>query len=728
MTTIWGIHNNRPEISPTVDSAVRIGWDEMGDLSELDASRDAFKAAMVERIPDTEPGAVPVNAGTLYRFVHEIAVGDIVVSPDRSTKTLNIGTVSGRYEFHPESPAHKHWRPVDWALTGVPRTELSTSAQNEISSLITLFTITTGQEEIEQLLATPPASNNPDFSWAPFYSELADAFLAMQDQRAQLLETLWSVATASGREHLFKYLKTDHRLDGTFGPIRDVDPFTLFGPFNRGIKESARVDIAAAYKKQFDIKSQAPAGFAGIPIVNNLNSWFIGWEEDRKPDDVGNLWTLCKASVELADEPSESAKEALVAAFDACAVGNTRQLTMGIYWIRPLAFAAYDGVNSAYLTKHHPDLAKRLTLKAKISGEEFLANTEAVREWIADPETPFDSIPQLSYAAWIDGLTPKDAPLQAADADAPTSTQGVNDDLTLVGDSYSAESIREEGCFVPTGELETILERLTSKKNLVLQGPPGTGKTWLARRIAWALCNERESERVVVVQFHPSLAYEDFVRGWRPSSSGSLALEDGPFLKVCEAARDHPGKDYVIVVEEINRGNPAQIFGELLTLIEADKRSSQNAMRLAYPRNDNERFSVPANVHIIGTMNVADRSLALVDMALRRRFAFIQLAPAFGDDWAQHVSGLGYDLEALEAFGSRITRVNDDIANDHALGKQYAIGHSFFTPNFDLAQTGLGTTEWIHRVIDTEIVPLLDEYWFDRPELAHAAATSLRGA
>ncbi|OZF29270.1 hypothetical protein CH296_18065 [Rhodococcus sp. 14-2496-1d] len=403
---------------------------------------------------------------------------------------------------------------------------------------------------------------------------------------------------------------------------------------------------------------------------------------------------------------------------------------MGIYWIRPLAFAAYDGVNSAYLTKHRPDLTKRLTLRAKISGEEFLANTEAIREWIADPSTPFNSIPELSYAAWIDGLTPKAINPQPAQGDDTTTDaiSSINDDLTLIGDSYSAQSIREDGCFVPTNELEAILERLTSKKNLVLQGPPGTGKTWLARRIAWALCNERETERVVVVQFHPSLAYEDFVRGWRPSSTGKLALEDGPFLKLCEDARNHPKKDYVIVIEEVNRGNPAQIFGELLTLIEADKRSNQNAMRLAYPRYDEERFSVPGNVHIIGTMNVADRSLALVDMALRRRFAFIELTPSFGDDWAQHVSGLGYDLEVLEAFGSRITLVNRDIANDHALGKQYAIGHSFFTPNFKLELTGLGTVEWIQRVIDTEIVPLLDEYWYDRPDLAQAAAKNLRGA
>lgn len=247
----------------------------------------------------------------------------------------------------------------------------------------------------------------------------------------------------------------------------------------------------------------------------------------------------------------------------------------------------------------------------------------------------------------------------------------------------------------------------------------------MARRLGWALCDERTSPRVQVVQFHPSLTYEDFVRGWRPTGK-KLALIDGPFLEICTMAaqdRDHP---YVLVIEEINRGNPAQIFGELLTLMEADKRNPDYGMRLAYPRG-NERFHVPPNLYVIGTMNVADRSLAIVDMALRRRFAFIETKPSFEDDWAQHVSGLGYDLDLLETYGERIRKLNQAITDDSALGRQYCIGHSFLTPAGERQNTDLDTRQWWRRVVETDIKPLLEEYWFDRPEAAYEAVRKLLG-
>ena len=177
--------------------------------------------------------------------------------------------------------------------------------------------------------------------------------------------------------------------------------------------------------------------------------------------------------------------------------------------------------------------------------------------------------------------------------------------------------------------MEAALALLRRKKNLVLQGPPGTGKTWLAKRLGYALLGARDTRRMTAVQFQPSLSYEDFVRGWRPDGEGGLLLADGVFLEVVDAAREQPEQDFVLVIEEINRGNPAQIFGELLTLLEADKRHEDEALRLAYPRPEiqNERVHVPPNLYVIGTMNLADRSLALVDLALRRRFGFKTLKP-----------------------------------------------------------------------------------------------------
>ena len=612
---------------------------------------------------------------------------------------------------------------MQWVRTGVPRSELSVAAQNELGSATTLFTIRTAEDEIAHLLSTPARDDEPDYSWTSFYSRLVDAFLVYRNDRTALLEKVWNVAQASGRPQLFKYLQSDHYLDGTTGPIRDVDPFTVLGTFNRGIRDDARAAIAAAFASEFGVEPPVPDRFPGIPVLNNMSSWFFRFENERDEGEIEKLWDLCAAVVAYAKEATEETREGLVAAFDAAPGGDTRRLTMGIYWARPQHFAAYDSRNTAFLRKEFGDLAAALTLRSRIDGEQFLDNTEKLGSWLAEPESPFSTFAELSYAAWIDGITQDETKPTATSEQAPTPDSG----LTAVepGEPYSVDSIREDGGFVSVGDLAAMLERLSNKKNVILQGPPGTGKTWLGRRLGWALCDERGTERVEVVQFHPSLTYEDFVRGWRPTGAG-LDLMDGPFLDVCQRANDDAERPHVLVIEEINRGNPAQIFGELLTLIEADKRSSDNAMRLAYPR-ENEKFFVPPNVHIIGTMNVADRSLAIVDMALRRRFAFIEIRPSFGADWVQHVSGLGYDLDLLETYGERLRILNDLISNDAALGRQYCVGHSFFTPAVPLSETGLDTQQWWRRVIETDIRPLLEEYWFDRPDIAEKACSQLLG-
>lgn len=721
---MWGIHNDRSDIDPVADGAVRIGWDEMGDLSQYEASREAIKDALAIRLPELEAPSRPSAAGTLYRFVHGVAEGDLVVAPDRRDRTLNIGRVSGPYLHRPGAGIYTHWRPVEWLRTGVSRGELSVAAQHEISSATTLFTVRTAYEEIERLLADPPSASPADFTWAAFYTELADVLLPYRQRRGELLEKLWRVAESSGRSHLFTYLRKDTLEDGSKVPIADIDPFTVMGTFNRGITDAARGDIARAFAGEFDLSSAVPEQFLGVPVLNNLNSWFFRFSHTRREDEVDNLWELAYSAIAYATSPGENSREALVTAFDDCAMGNTRKLTMGLYWIRPHTFAAYDSVNTAYLKEELPDVAASLSLAPKIDGEQFLANTEALTKVLNQDDPRFSTFPELSYSAWMRGSTPVDPDTDDAAAEVEASPATAADQST-VGEVYTLDSIREDGCFVPMFELQTMLERLKSRKNIILQGPPGTGKTWLARRLAWALCEERLSESVVVLQFHPSLSYEDFVRGFRPTSGKGLELVDGPFLDLCERARSDADTDYVMVIEEINRGTPSQIFGELLTLLESDKRSLEYGMRLAYPRPDEDNFFIPQNVHVIGTMNVADRSLAMVDMALRRRFAFLDLEPRLEDEWVEFVSGRGFDRERLETYGARLRRLNQQISDDTALGRHYCVGHSFFTPASTPSAIGLTTEEWWRRVVKTDIAPLLEEYWFDRPSVAEEAITSL---
>ncbi len=289
---------------------------------------------------------------------------------------------------------------------------------------------------------------------------------------------------------------------------------------------------------------------------------------------------------------------------------------------------------------------------------------------------------------------------------------------------YDIGNIISEGCFLDRATLESMLQSLQTKRNVILQGPPGTGKTWLAKKLAYVLIGQKDEDKVRQVQFHPNLSYEDFVRGWRPQSNGTLGLVDGPFLQFAEVARQDPNGTYVVVIEEINRGNPASIFGELLTLLEADKRTSDSALTLAYRHVPGERFHIPPNLHVIGTMNLADRSLALVDFALRRRFAFFDLEPAINDAWREWVHGqCEVPTEFLSDISRRIGALNDQIADDPNLGRQFRIGHSFVVPKS--GEPIAVPEEWFMQVVEAEIAPLLREYWFNNPERADEARSQL---
>jgi len=313
---------------------------------------------------------------------------------------------------------------------------------------------------------------------------------------------------------------------------------------------------------------------------------------------------------------------------------------------------------------------------------------------------------------------------------APIEPSGVveSDDLEIEeGPPYTIETIVAEGSFLTTDELGRVLEIWKSKKNLVLQGPPGTGKTWLAKRLGFALVgsNDRETtqSRLRVVQFHPSLAYEDFVRGWRPAGDGRLSLVDGILMQSIEAAGSEPDLPFVLVIEEINRGNPAQIFGEMLTLLEDTKRQRSEAIELAYRKVPGERVHVPKNLYLIGTMNVADRSLAIVDLALRRRFAFVDLEPRLGPVWRAWCAKCGLDEAILTEIETRISALNAELTSATSLGPQFRIGHSYVTP--DINEVIGDGYAWFRARVETEIGPLLDEYWYDNREMAKDARAKL---
>ncbi|MFO0428606.1 MAG: AAA family ATPase [Planctomyces sp.] len=281
-----------------------------------------------------------------------------------------------------------------------------------------------------------------------------------------------------------------------------------------------------------------------------------------------------------------------------------------------------------------------------------------------------------------------------------------------------------DSLFMSEEKLDRIIALLRRKKNIILQGAPGTGKTFVARRIAYFLMEQADASRAPMVQFHQSTSYEDFIQGYRPDGSGGFVLKNGTFHEFCRKALLSPDKPFVFIIDEINRGNLSKVFGELMMLIESDKRHPQFAIPLSYSTTSDDTFFVPPNVYLIGTMNSADRSLSLVDFALRRRFAFIELEPGFDSQrFASVLRGKGVSDVVIDQIRTRMTRLNTLISEDSSnLGRGYCIGHSFFVPEAaDLSG------DWLRGIIEYEIVPLVEEYWVDDDKQRNHALNILRG-
>lgn len=695
-----------------------------------------------------------------------------------------------------------------------------------------------------------------NFTWIPLYGELAQHLVGWEHLQPRLIEILEKLRADGVKVTPL----TDQDVDGARYLIKEIDPFTIFATFNRGIRDAERLAILKTLKRELECAAELPTDFYGIPIVNNMSSWFIGYQAKREPDDVARLWRVFRLALQGDVLQNPEFAEAFDKALQV--FGVSINLTMGLFWIRPDVFLNLDQTNRDFLGIKLPP--------GGLSAAFYLKTINSVRE----RKKPFV---ELSYEAWLSGqstFAPNDVTIKSADAeywlvgaywddrdptdqtnrflekgiwengyedhyidivksmkvgdriaikaattqknDLPFDARGKTvakmvikavgtvvanrkDGRTVEvewdpkfqqkdwfffvnqktvwrlprdsghqnseyvkrlidfiwrgkpqdfnwfsdkwwgadgkpGDSvvvegvakppYGVEDMIAAGVFLSASELGEIVDRLRKKKNLILQGPPGVGKTFVARKLAHALMEEKDDTRVQFVQFHQTYAYEDFVRGYRPSSNGNggFELRDGVFFTFCKRAAADLDQDYVFIIDEINRGNLSQIFGDLLMLIEADKRGME-LIELIYRHPGESAFSVPPNLHLIGLMNLADRSLAVVDYAVRRRFAFVTLKPQLETEhYRKWVLDRGMMSGLIDLIVDRIGAVNQQIANDPLLGENYQIGHSFFCPKGDFTQLD---RRWFDAIVQTEIIPLLKEYWFDNSKRAAEAAEML---
>ena len=566
------------------------------------------------------------------------------------------------------------------------------------------------------------SANEQRFPWTDFYEAVAEKLLTFADNRAALVQGIHQIAA---RVQAVNHLR-DNFADGTSGPLKDICPFTVMGIFNRAVSVANRKVIANELARFLGVTVPVPASFDGVPLLNNLKSWFFGFDKERGAGDIDALWRVFAAASRLMEDSElQDDRDTFIQAYDAATQvrGVAWNLSTGLYWAHPWNFLTLDSQSRQYINKRLA-IAVAVNGQGPCDGQTYLQLIDELKSRFREDNYPVHSFPDLSLAAW------KNAEPQAesiADTDAADATpepiveqappEAFQPAPPLV--PYSVEDIVKDGCFLDRHEIDQLLDRLRSKKNLILQGPPGTGKTWLAKRLAFALMGRKDESKIRPVQFHPNLSYEDFVRGWRPTGDGKLTLADGVFMETIKAAVKDSSSKFVVVIEEINRGNPAQIFGELLTLLEDSKRTPSEALELCYADPDGTRrpVHIPDNLFVIGTMNVADRSLALVDMALRRRFAFTNLEPTFGTPWRTWViQNRNVDPVLADDIKRRMSDLNERITKDTRLGKHFCVGHSYVTPVHRLEDGG--TRQWFEQIVKTEIGPLLEEYWFDATDEA----------
>lgn len=825
------------------------------------------------------------------------------------------------------------------------------------------------------------------FDWINFYSEFATKLLEFKNNRAELIADIQSAYSAINMK-LPKLESEDS--------IIDIDPFTVFGLFNKGITNANRTAILESFATVFNIKSKVPDNFDGIPVLNNLKATYYGFKDDRQVADIDNLWGLYESAINLAEKDDAANREIFIKWYDTVhdQLGIRWNITMGLYWIRPYEFINLDSRNRWFIVD--PDnmpVDFVNSVKKKLNkvpyAAEYLAIKDACLHALKDGNYEYKNYPELSYKAWIVSkqvnqekaevkgkkfskaaflrwfapliqalrdLGGSGTPAEAREKiieneqlseDEINQTRGKNNvnkfenevafarnylvnagyidksvygiwtlteagksvDMTSemasdifknvlssnpskqgknidaladedvhtvrywlyapgegscmwdefytsgimaigwgeigdlskfdskdamkikmrevideslsyknaahatwqfanemkIGDivfvkkgmhqiigrgvvmsDYEYDNTRDDEyknirqvdwthngewphpgqavmktltditsytdyveklnslfedeteedaedvektyppytkedflseVFMPEEEYDKLSGILRIKKNIILQGAPGVGKTFVAKRIAFSMMGVKDVERVMMVQFHQSYSYEDFIMGFRPSTDG-FELKRGAFYNFCKKAEIDGDNDYFFIIDEINRGNLSKIFGELFMLIENDKRGV--SLQLLY---SDEKFSVPKNIYIIGMMNTADRSLAMLDYALRRRFAFFEIKPAFTTDGFREYR-MSLENEKFDKLIACVESLNNVISNDESLGDGFCIGHSYFC---NLLPDTIND-QVLSGIVEYELIPLLKEYWFDEPTKVKDWSSNLRSA
>ena len=527
-----------------------------------------------------------------------------------------------------------------------------------------------------------------NFEWTNFYMKFANELLKYKDNRKELIEKMKLI-------HIISFPQMDN-----------IDPFTIFGLINKGYTEQNKIAIIQSIKDKFKIECEIPRGFYGIPASNPTNAYFFNPNGNSIENEINSLWELFEVAINYADNNTSENRQKFIEKYDAINIKGTKfKLTMGLFWIRPFRYINLDDTNKEFIKDNFPNYYK----KSLPNGKEYINLCDKLLEDIKNNKCEFKNFPELSHYAY-----------------KYKTDKGKGEDITDTIDTnnntnkkYGKEDFLKE-VYITEKEYDKLKNLILDKNNIILQGSAGVGKSYAAKRLAYSIIGEKDNERVKMIQFHQSYSYEDFIIGYRPKNeTDGFELKEGVFYKFCKEAEMDENKEnkYFLIIDEINRGNISKIFGELFMLIENDKRGEEYALELVY--KDDEKFFVPENLYIIGLMNTADRSLAMLDYALRRRFAFYDMKPAFeSEQFKEYQKNL--KNSKFDNLIKKVEELNEVIKED--LGEGFCIGHSYFC-NLETVEI-----DKLSLIIEFELIPLLKEYWFDDKEKVNTWIKNLTDA